>query len=442
MEFLTNSVSSLLSFIFLLGVVIFVHEAGHMLVAKAFGVRVLTFSLGFGKRLWGFTRGETDYRVAAIPLGGYVKMSGELAGEEGDDPADFLNKPRWQRFLVYLAGPAMNAVLSVFVVAIVFMVGIAVPASQDIAARVGYVIHGSPAEAAGLESGDQILEVNGESVELWDEVQALLMTSNAEPVQLRVERGSESFEAQVTPSPIPGHHLSDTGGILPEELLTVTELVPDKPAIKAGLQTGDILRTMDHQPVASFPVFVEYISARPGQEILLDVERDGASLVLAVTPENLDGLGRIGLRAGNYQRYGFGKAFVESVRHNIWIVRQTGFVLSQIFTRRISAEKAVSGPIEIATISGQAAREGFRYLLYLMGVISISIGLMNLLPIPVLDGGQIFILGIEGIIRRDLPLKAKEVINQVGFVLIMLIMLSVIFFDLKKKFLPGLMLGL
>ncbi len=179
MEFLTNSVSSLLSFIFLLGVVIFVHEAGHMLVAKAFGGPGLTFSRGCGKRLWGSSMGETEYRVAAIPLGGYVKMCGELAGEEGDDPADFLNKPRWQRFLVYLAGPAMNAVLSVFVVAIVFMVGIAVPASQDISARVGYVIHGSSAEAAGLESGDQIVEVNGEPVKLWDQVQALLMTSNS-----------------------------------------------------------------------------------------------------------------------------------------------------------------------------------------------------------------------------------------------------------------------
>ncbi len=440
MEFLTNSFSNLLSFILNLGVVIFVHEAGHMLVAKAFGVRVLTFSLGFGKRIWGFKRGDTEYRLSMIPLGGYVKMSGELPGEEAEDPADFLNKPRWQRILVYLAGPAMNAVLAVFVIAIVFTLGISVPAMQDIPARIGFVQEGSSAEAAGLQQGDKIVKVDGEAVVLWDPVQVMLVTAKGRTVQLEVERDGQTFEAQVTPSPIPDLHLSDTAGIFPE-LLTVTEVLPGQPAEAAGLQQGDRLRLLDGELVVSFQEFVNYISSHAGKEVSLVVDRSGEEKVLLMTPKDVGGSGRIGMAAGAYQKYTPGRAVVESVRHNVFIVRQTVFVLGKIFTRRIAAETVLSGPLEIAKVSGQAARAGFRHFLYFMGVISISIGFLNLLPIPVLDGGQIFILGIEGVIRRDLSLRLKEVIHQVGFVMILLLMATVLFFDLKKSFLPGLILG-
>lgn len=437
MELLTNTFSNLLAFIFALGVIIFVHEAGHMLVAKAFGVRVLTFSLGFGKRIWGFRRGETDYRLSLIPLGGYVKMSGELPGEGGEDPADFLNKPRWQRFLVYLAGPAMNAVLAVLLVAVVFMMGISVPAVSDVAARVGSVQEGSSADLAGVQAGDEILAVDGESVEKWDRVQLLLMTADGREVKLDLRRGDRELSATVQPQEIPDLHLTDTAGILPEQLLSVTQLQEDMPAQAAGFQLGDQLVSMGGRPVVSYDEFIQFVSSHPGKPIEIVVKRDGRELNISVTPRDLGGTGKIGLAAGLFQKYGMTQAFVQSVRHNVQIVRQTFFVLGKIFTRRIAAESALSGPIEIAKYSGEAARVGLRYLLYLMGVISISIGILNLLPIPVLDGGQMVILGVESVMRRDLSLRIKEAVNQVGFVLILLIMLTVIFFDVKKN-LPGL----
>ncbi len=437
MEALTNTFSNLLAFVFALGVIIFVHEAGHMLVAKAFGVRVLTFSLGFGKRLWGFRRGDTEYRLSLIPLGGYVKMSGELPDEGGDDPADFLNKPRWQRFLVYLAGPAMNAVLAVALIAAVFMMGISVPAVSDIAARVGSVQEGSSADLAGIQAGDEILSVDDEPVVKWDRVQLLLMTAQGKEVTLRLRRGSEELTVTVLPQKIPDFHLYDTAGILQEELLSVTQLSEGKPAQAAGFQIGDRLVSMGGRPVVRYEEFIKFVSSHPGQPIHIVVRRDGKEVEIAVTPEDLGGTGKIGLAAGLYQKYGPVQAVVQSVRHNVQIVEQTFFVLGKIFTRRIAAESALSGPIEIAKYSGEAARIGFRYLLYLMGVISISIGILNLLPIPVLDGGQMVILGVESVMRRDLSIRLKEAFNQVGFVLILLIMLTVIFFDVKKN-IPGL----
>lgn len=443
MEFLNTTFSNVAAFIVVLGVIIFVHEAGHLLMAKAFGVRVLTFSLGFGTRLWGFTRGGTDYRVSLVPLGGYVKLSGELPGEGTGDPGDFLSKPRWQRFLVYLAGPAMNAVLSVGIIAFLFWIGIAVPALQnDIPARVGFVLEGSSADTAGLQQGDVIVSVDGEAVETWEKVMILLITNKDEDVDLLVDRGGQRFNATVSPELVPDTHLKDTAGILPEDLLTVTELRSGMPAKEAGLKVGDQLRTLEGRPVVTFQGFVETVSSNPGKPLELEVRRDGQPMTFTVVPEDQEGTGKIGLGAGIFQKYGLGRAFVESAKHNVQIIRQTLYILGKIFTRRIAAESALSGPIEIAKFSGDAARLGFKPLMYLMGVISISIGFLNLLPIPVLDGGQMVMLAVEGVMRRDLSMKIKEVVNQVGFVMIMLIMLAVVFFDLKKSGLGNLIPGL
>ncbi|MCB1055127.1 MAG: RIP metalloprotease RseP [Acidobacteria bacterium] len=437
----SSVVTNVLSLVVVLGVVIFVHEAGHLLVAKLFGVRVETFSLGFGRRLWGFKRGGTDYRVSLIPLGGYVKMSGELPGEGSSDPADFTNKPRWQRFLVYLAGPAMNAVLSVTLIALVFMWGISVPATQALPARVGLVQEGSSAAAAGIVPGDRIVEVDGDPMAQWDDVQVLLMTAARDRVKLLIERGEQQFTATVTPQPIPETSLRDTAGIFPEQRLNVTFVESGSPAAAAGFKSGDRLEATDGIPVTSPQKFIEYVSQHPGQPIKVSVLRDGQELVLPVTPRDEGGSGKIGVGIGAYQKYSPGRAFVESVRFNLGIVKQTVLVVQKIFTRRVSAESALSGPIEIARISGSAARVGLPDLIYLMGFISISIGFLNLLPIPVLDGGQMMLLTIEGVIRRDLPMRAKDLINQVGFVLVMLLMVMVLFFDLKKNIPSGLLPG-
>jgi len=443
---------NLLAFAFALGVIIAVHELGHLLVAKLFEVRVTAFSLGFGPRIWGFRRGETDYRLSAVPLGGYVRLGGEQPEEATGDPLEFLSKPRWQRILVYLAGPAMNVVLAILLIAVVFMFGASIP-NLDVEPVVGAVLEDSSAAAAGIEPGDRIVAVDGEEVGTWERVSFDLMTSVDRPVVLTLERGggdgaagdaggaARRFEAVVTPEQIEGEAIGDLAGLVPKLLPTITLVEPDSPAEAAGLAMGDQVRTVDGKPVPSTEGFVEYVSARPGREIVLEVVRGGRAVTIPVVPRDLDGTGKIGVGLGFFQRYGFFHSFVESARYNWRVVGQTFAVLGKIFSREVSAKSAIAGPIEIAAVSGAAARVGFRYLLHLMGFISISIAIVNLLPIPILDGGQILILLVESTMRRDLSFRIKELIAQVGFVVIMLLMLTVIYFDLTKNLPPGILPG-
>jgi regulator of sigma E protease len=431
--------SNTLAFILALGVIIFVHEAGHLIVAKMFDTRVLTFSLGFGRRLWGFRRGETDYRVSLVPLGGYVRLGGENPGEESADPRDFLNKARWQRILVYLAGPAMNIVLSVVLIAVLFMIGIQVPMLQTVEPVVGFVEEGSAGEAAGVKVGDRVVAVDGKPAESWEDVQFALMTSPGRPVSLDLERDAERLEVEVTPALVEKYEFGDAG-LYPQYLPRVTQVFDDSPAEAAGFRTGDEIRTVDGRPITDSNGFVEVIQRSPGRRVEVLVLRDGAETVLAVVPEGPEGEARIGIGLGVLQRYGPVQAIVESVRYNIDIARQTFAVLGKIVTGQLGA-RSISGPIEIAAMSGAAARTGFRNLLYLMGLISISIAILNLMPIPMLDGGQIFVLLIESVRQRDLSVVVKERIQQVGFYMIVMLMVVVLYFDLVKNLPEGLLPG-
>ncbi|HEX9940866.1 MAG TPA: RIP metalloprotease RseP [Thermoanaerobaculia bacterium] len=433
-DILGNNLLRLLAFAFALGVIIVVHEAGHLMAAKAFGVRVLTFSVGFGRRLWGFRRGETEYRVSAVPLGGYVRLGGENPEEATGDPREFLNKPRWQRIVVYLAGPAMNVVLAIAIFAGLFMVGIEVMNLPDMPPLIGGVEEGSSAAKAGLERGDLILRVKGEPVDDWQDVVLLLMGSPEQPLPLTVRRGDRTFDAVVTPRRVPRYDMGDFAGLLPSLRPQIIQVEEGRPAAVAGFRPGDEIRAVDGRPIADSQAFVEAISKRSGQRVEVEVVRDGRPLTLTVVPKN----GKIGVSIGLYQRYGPARAVVEGVRYNVQLVKDTFKILGKLLSREISPKGALAGPIEIARQSGEAARLGFKYLLHLMGFISISIAIMNLMPIPILDGGQIFILMVEGVIRRDLSLRLKEIISQVGFVMILLLMFVVIYFDLMKSLpLPG-----
>ena len=442
MSFLTSSLYTLLSFAFALGVIIVVHEAGHLLMAKAFGVRVMTFSVGFGKRLWGLQRGETEYRLSAVPLGGYVRLGGESPEEvDPSDPREFLNKPRWQRILVYLAGPAANVILAILVFSVVFMVGIEVMSFPDMPALIGGVEASSSAAQAGLRRGDRILTVKGEKVESWQDVLLGVMGSPERPVALTIRRGQQTLNATVTPKLVPRYEVGDLAGMIPMVRPQVIEIVKGQPAETAGFRPGDEIRAVDGKPVIDSQAFVDAISPRAGQQIGVQVLRDGRPLTLTVVPRNDNGSGRIGVKIGFYQRFGPSRAFVEGARYSVQTVEQIFQILGKIFTRQLSAKGALAGPIEIAKQSGEAARIGFKYLLQLMGFISISIAVMNLMPIPILDGGQIFILMVEGVIRRDLSLRLKEIISQVGFVMILLLMFVVIYFDVMKNLPAGLKPG-
>jgi regulator of sigma E protease len=433
--FLTN----VLAFVFALGVIIVVHEAGHLLVAKAFGVRVLTFSVGFGKKLWGIQRGETEYRVSAVPLGGYVRLSGENQEEAtGGDPREFLSKPRWQRVLVYFAGPAMNVVLSIALFTGLFIVGIEVMNLPDLPPVIGGVEAGSSAAQSGLQRGDRITAVDGKPMDNWEDVLMELLTSPGRPVRLAVKRLDKTFDVSVTPQKIPKYETGDSAGIYPALRPQVTQISTGSPAAAAGFKPGDEIRQVNHRPVADQRDFVAFIEQHAGKAVEVEVMRNGGPVSLTVVPRNEGGVGKIGVLIGFYQRYEPAEAFYQSLRYNVQIVDDTFAIIGKIFTRQMSAKGALSGPIEIAKQSGAAARSGFKNLLHMMGFISISIAIMNLMPIPILDGGQIFILAIEGVIRRDLSLRLKEIISQVGLVVILLLMVMVFWFDaMKQGWLPG-----
>jgi regulator of sigma E protease len=440
---MTHILINLLSFGFALGVIIIVHEAGHLMVAKAFGIRVMTFSIGFGTSLFSVRRGETEYRISAVPLGGYVRLGGENPEESTGDPREFMSRPRWQRVLVYLAGPTMNVVLAIGLFAALFMVGIEVPNLPDAPALIGAVEPGSSAAAAHLQRGDLITRVNGEPAPSWQEVSMALLTSPEKPVTLQVKRGDQLVAATITPRRVPRYETGDFAGLFPMLRPQVTEVAPGQPAAAAGFRAGDEIRAVDGVPVADSRDFINAIEKRAGQRIQVQIVRNGETLVLPVVPR-LDGkVARIGVSVGlfRFQRYPPGRALVESVNYNIQIVRETFQILGKIFRREMSPRGALAGPIEIAKQSGDAARTGFKNLLHLMGFLSISIALLNLMPIPILDGGQIFILLVEEVIRRDLSLRVKEVISQVGFVLILMLMVVVFWFDLSRNLPAGMLPG-
>lgn len=433
---MNDTLITILAFGFALGVIVIVHEAGHLMVAKAFGVRVMTFSIGFGRRLVGFTRGETEYRISLVPLGGYVRLGGENPEESTGDPREFLSKPRWQRVLVYLAGPTMNVVLAVALFAGLFMVGIELPNLPGMPPLVGGVEPGSSAAAAGLQRGDLVVRANGENVSSWQDVEFVLMTSPNRPVALEARRDGHRFTATVVPQMVPKYGMGDYAGLIPSFRPQIMQVEKGSPAAAAGFRPGDEIRSVEGRPIADRRDFIAAIEKRPGQRMTIQVARNGRILSLAVVPRTEGKVGKIGVGVGFFQRYPPGKALVESVRYSLQIVSDTFRILGKIFRREMSAKGALAGPIGMAQASGEAARIGFKFLLQLMGFFSISIALLNLMPIPILDGGQIFILLIEEVIRRDLSVRVKEVISQVGFVLILMLMAVVIYFDLAKH-LPG-----
>lgn len=421
-----------LSFAFALGVIVFVHEAGHLLVAKAFGVRVLTFSLGFGKRLWGFRKGETDYRLSLVPLGGYVRLGGENPDEVTDDPREFLNKPRWQRILVYLAGPVMNIILAILLFAGLFMAGIEVPNLSVIPSEVGAVMKGSSAEQAGLERGDVILAINGKPSQTWEDVSFALATSPNRPVALHMQRGAKIFDSTVTPKLDPHYQIGDTAGIAPKVRPQLIKVIEGSPAKAAGFALGDEIWAVDGRAIADSTAFVAYIEGKAGKNVDIEVRRGAAHRTISVTPRNEDGKGKIGVGLGFFQRYPPGEALRASVVFNWRLCTQTFDVIGKLILRKLPPGGALAGPLTIATQTGEAARLGFKQLLYIMGFISISIALLNLMPIPILDGGQITILLFESVIRRDLSSRIKEIVIQVGFVMVVLLMAMVLWIDIRK----------
>jgi len=427
---------SIAAFLFVLGVMIFIHEFGHYAVAKLLGIRVEVFSVGFGRRLIGFQRGDTDYRISLLPLGGYVKMSGENYDDDlSGDSGEFMSHPKLHRFAVAVAGPLMNIGLAIILLTVTFMFGI--PAAKHLRqpAVIGSISDGSPAEQAGLQIQDRIVAIDGDPTPTWREAELQISISPNQELMFSIERDGKVINQSVTTSVAEGFEIG-TIGASPFIPFIVADVGPESPAAQAGLQPNDeILQvSIGDQTSRGFNDSAELINSSEGLPVQVEVRRGSQVFETTISPEQMEGQWRIGttIQVMELEQYGFFGALSRSMERNYRLTTLTFEVVGRIFTGRTSL-KAMSGPIEIARFSGMAAALGGTQLLNFMALISLQLGIFNLMPIPILDGGVIALLGIEGLIRRDLSLRLKERIFQVGFVFLILLMGVVIFNDLAKN---------
>jgi regulator of sigma E protease len=428
-------VTSLWAFLFVLGVLIFVHELGHFLMARRLGVRVLTFSLGFGPKLIKFTRNGTEYAISAIPLGGYVKMAGENPDEaRAGRPDEFLSKTKWQRFLVYIMGPAMNLLLAVVVMAAVLYQGAEAPAYEQQTPIVGTVMKDSAGERGGLRRGDRILTVDGREVENWEQFFIEVGTKASRETAIVVERDGRQETLRVIPTPQTKYEVGEVG-VLPMMRPQVTEVTPGMPAERADLRRGDVIVAVDGQPNPEHEPLIARIKASGGKPLRLSILRDGQPREITVVPEGEPGSALIGVRINAFEfrmiQPGLVEAFRLSLKRNWEWTKLIFRTLGGLFTRETSVRQLM-GPVGIAELSGGAARLGWVQLFSLMAMISLNLGLLNLMPIPVLDGGHIFIMSIEGLARRDFSVRMKEKMLLAGFVVLMMLMVTVIYNDLMR----------
>lgn len=424
-----------------LGIMILVHEFGHYAVAKLLGVRVEVFSIGFGKRLIGFKRGDTDYRIAAIPLGGYVKMSGENPMDDHTgDPAEFMSHPRWHRFLIAIAGPFMNIVLAIVLMTGVFMFHYEHEWSLYKPADIAWVLQGSAAQKAGIEPGDKIIRIDGTQNPTWQDVMLRVYLNPNQPVNVSILRGNQMLEKTVVPAAA-GRERIGFAGWVPLEPNVITELTQKMPAQNAGIELGDVIVSINGTPMRSMAETTEFIRGHGPEPLDFAVERNGKLLHFNVTPVPTQYEGdknpvlRVGISSNPVEvdKLPFAQAFPRALefskKNSVLIVE----LVEKMIQRKVSV-KQVSGPIEIARISTEAVLQpGWTPLLGVMAAISLNLGIFNLLPIPILDGGVILFLIIEGLMRRDISLRVKERIYQAAFVFLVLFAVMVIYNDIAKN---------
>jgi regulator of sigma E protease len=437
-----------LAFIFILGSAVVLHEFGHFIVAKLFGIRVETFSVGFGPRLFGKKWGDTDYRVSAIPLGGYVKLGGdesnaplEGAGAQNIPSEQMYNlRPRWQRVLVALAGPVMN-VLTALAIPFAGALMYGVPATPS--PVVYYIQPGGAADLAGFKQGDRIISFNGTENPTWELISGDALLSPGHDLPVIVNRNGSQVPLTITPSARTENgetagfldFLPDYGG-LP---VVVGDVTPGSPAADAGLKDGDRFISVGSEEVRSAAQVTDYIRKHDAQRIAITVERNGQTTQLQTDERRING--KLGF--GVSERFPLHQASVVSAGKyaydsNIQILRLTGKALGQVFTGQRSVRNTLSGPIGIYQAAQKSVeRLGWDGVFGMLGFLSLNLGIFNLLPIPVLDGGAIFLLLIEGLlalIGLSISAAVRDRIQQVGFVMVLLLMVFVITNDVIKTF--------
>jgi len=432
-------------------------------MARRIGVRVLTFSLGFGPKILSFRRGDTEYCVSAIPLGGYVKMAGETPEDARTGASDeFLSKSKWQRFQVLVMGPVMNLALAFIVMTFVLMQSAQSPAFQDDPVVVGGVAAGSPGDAAGIQVGDRVVAVGDRQVPAWRHFFLETGSRAQRPTRLLIERDGKQFERTITPVPVDRFESGATG-IIPVTHPRIDTLQSGQPGELAGLRKGDSflgirgtaplkaspqdlaelgggrMSDFDLGVIASKKVsdeLVQRIKSSEGNPLTFDIKRGQEQLSITVVPHLVDEQMRIGAQIApldvKTEKLGLVRAAQRSIEQNWEWTTLIFRTLGGLFTRETSV-KQLMGPVAIADLSGTAAQQDSWIPLFtLMAMISLNLGLLNLMPIPVLDGGHIAILALEGVSRRDFSMKVKEKMLLAGFVLLLMLMATVIYNDLMR----------
>lgn len=445
---------STVAFVVLVGLMVIVHEFGHFAVAKLCKVRVEAFSFGFGPRLFGIKYGETDYKVCLLPLGGYVKMTGEtpdqiqngsVDGPKLDpayDPGSFLNHPRWQRILIGFAGPFANFVLALVLMVIYFGWINEVQSVQVKTTTVEWVTPDSAAAHAGFRSGDVIQQFDHYDDPSWEKVYAGLKLNAGQTVAVKVDRSGQSVSFPFT---VPAAAKEDDfdpsdAGLLAQYMtgpIEVQEVQPGTPAEKAGLRAKDKIVAVDGHAFHSVNSLLAYMQTGKGAPMTLDVNRNGADIKLTAQPAKL---------RGSTYMLGFAPVpipfrqsplpLTQAVAKSTAFCADNSFliveVLQRIFTHKIAVSQ-LAGPVGIARMAGDAAEtKGWYPKFGLAAEISLNLGILNLLPFPILDGGLILLLMIESVMRRDISIDVKERIYQAAFVVLVAFFVFVIFNDVTK----------
>jgi regulator of sigma E protease len=426
---------TVLAFLFVLGVLIFVHELGHFLMARRIGVKVLTFSLGFGPKLLNIKRGDTEYCISAVPLGGYVKMAGENPEDNRTGaPDEFLSKGKWQRFQVLVMGPVMNLLLAIVVMAVVLYQGAPAAKFEQEAVVIGGFTETSVAQKAGLRLGDRVVSVDGKPVDTWDQFSMAILPKASREVTLGYVRGGSPGQVTLVPLAQGKYEMGDIG-IQPVVHPEIVEVSPGQPAAEAGLQRGDAILAAGTEQNIPYDRLLQAIQGSEGKPLPLRIKRGETIQTITITPERVGDKVMIGAQLRGFETRTIEPGPLEAVKLSLeknweW-TRLIGETLAGLFTRETSV-KQLMGPVAIADLSGSAAEAGWIPLFSLMAMISLNLGLLNLMPIPVLDGGHIFILALEGLARRDFSMRVKEKMLLAGFVLLLMLMVTVIYNDLMR----------
>jgi regulator of sigma E protease len=446
--------NSFLIFIVVLGILIFFHELGHFLVARITGVGVERFSLGFGPRIFGRTIGRTDYRVSLIPLGGYVKMVGDEPDVDlppEDEPYAFTHKNVTIRTLIVIAGPLFNVLLAVLIFSsVLFFVGL-----PSIKPFIRGIEPDSPAAKTGLKVNDQVTAIDGKPIGSWRDIESIFADNEGGPVKITVRRQGEKREFDVTPKQVNAKNVFgddityyDIGISGSEELQAIVDKVMGgMPAQKSGLRHGDQIIAIDDTPIESWQRMQEIVSDSKGKTLTFKVRRGDKIFKTQIKPEIVQEKNPLGVKQNGYRigisapstivpqrdqmtiHFNLLRAASYGVVHTWEVTKTTVYFFGKLVQGKIPME-SIGGPIRIAIMAGQEADQGLVQLLNFIAIISIQLAILNILPIPVLDGGHLLFFGFEAVLRRPVSLRMRETAQQIGIFLLILLMIFVFYNDI------------